>query len=161
MRTASLFRSSTFRLALLYAVLFSASVLFLFAFIYWSTAAYLARQTDATIEAEIKGLAERYATSGVRGLSSVIGDRISRQQPTGSSIYLLTNAGFDPLVGNLSRWPSQAQSQDGWVSFELHDQRAGGDPLIHMARARPFVLGGGYRLLVGRDIRDLEEAQKR
>jgi len=160
-RTASLFRSFTFRLALLYAVLFSVSVLFLFAFIYWSTAAYLARQTDATIEAEIKGLAERYATSGVRGLSSVIGDRISRQQPTGSSIYLLTNAGFDPLVGNLSRWPSQAESQDGWVSFELRDQRAGGDPLIHMARARPFVLGSGYRLLVGRDIRDLEEAQRR
>ncbi len=161
MRTASLFRSSTFRLALFYAALFSVSVLFLFAFIYWSTAAYLARQTDATIEAEIKGLSERYAISGVRGLSSVIGDRISRQQPTGSSIYLLTNADFDPLVGNLSRWPSQAQSQDGWVSFELRDQRRGGDPLIHMARARPFVLGGGYRLLVGRDIRDLEEAQKR
>ncbi len=161
MHTASLFRSSTFRLALLYAVLFSVSVLFLFGFIYWSTAAYLARQTDATIEAEIKGLAERYAIGGVRGLSNVIGDRISRQQPTGSSIYLLTDASFDPLVGNLSRWPSQAQSRDGWVSFELRDQRGGGDPLVHMARARPFVLGGGYRLLVGRDIRELEEAQKR
>ena len=72
--TVELTRSSTFRLALVYVTLFSVSVLILFGFIYWSTAAYLANQTDVTIEAEIAGLAERYESDGLIGLSAQIRD---------------------------------------------------------------------------------------
>ncbi|MDH3280142.1 MAG: two-component sensor histidine kinase, partial [Gammaproteobacteria bacterium] len=59
MSQGRLVRSSTFRLALLYFGLFSTSVLGLLAFIYWSTAGYMSRQTDTTINAEIQGLEER------------------------------------------------------------------------------------------------------
>ena len=58
-------RTSTFRLALLYAMLFAGSVLLLLAFIYWSTVAFMANQVDATIEAEITGLAEQYRSRGL------------------------------------------------------------------------------------------------
>ena len=64
-------RSSTFRLALVYMVLFSVSVLIILAFIYWSTAAYMAQQTDTTIEAEIAGLADRYERDGLGGMSDL------------------------------------------------------------------------------------------
>jgi hypothetical protein len=75
-------RSFTFRLALTYMSLFGLSVLVLMLFIYWSTAAYMTRQSDALIESEITGLAERYDMLGLEGLMSLIKQRLSRQ-PTG------------------------------------------------------------------------------
>ena len=145
--------SSAFRLALVYMTLFSASVLILLGFIYWSTAAYMAQQTDATIEAEIQGLAERYQIQGLSGLTRVIEQRLSRK-PTGSSIYLLTTPGGTPLLGNLDRWPEVDPDNEGWLNFRL--EGAGEDETdIHLARARPFTLSGGFHLLVGRDIHDL------
>ncbi|GIT67494.1 MAG: hypothetical protein Ct9H300mP25_09660 [Acidobacteriota bacterium] len=51
-------------------------------FVYWSTAGYLLRQADETIEAEIAGLAERYQTGGLVGLTTLIDQRLARQQPT-------------------------------------------------------------------------------
>ena len=49
MRFARLLQSSTFRLAVLYMALFGASVAVLLTFIYWSTAGYMALQTDDTV----------------------------------------------------------------------------------------------------------------
>ena len=69
MATRYLLHSSTFRLALIYMVLFGASVLLLLGFIYWSTAAYLTQQTDQTIEAEIAELAERGVAVEIRPLA--------------------------------------------------------------------------------------------
>ena len=45
--------SSTFRLALIYMLLFGGSVLVLLGFIYWSTISYMSSQTDNTIEIDI------------------------------------------------------------------------------------------------------------
>ena len=57
MKAAELLRSSAFRLSFIYMILFAGSVLILLGFIYWSTVGYMSKQTDATIEAEITGLA--------------------------------------------------------------------------------------------------------
>ncbi len=154
-----LLRSFSFRLAFTYMVLFGASVLLLLWFIYWSTAAYMSRQADATIAAEITGLSERYDMDGLSGLIEVINERLSRK-PTGSSIYLLTTAINTPIAGNLNRWPTAQADQDGWLNFRLENPgRKKSD--IHLARARSFTLTGGFHLLVGRDIYELEETQQR
>jgi signal transduction histidine kinase len=159
MATRYLLHSSTFRLALIYMVLFGASVLLLLGFIYWSTAAYLTQQTDQTIEAEIADLAERYRTAGLAGLTTLISERLSRK-PAGSAVYLLVNKSLDPLLGNLNRWPRDAQVQNGWVDFQLEEP--GADNVdIHPARARVFRIEGGYLLLVGSDIHDLERTKQR
>ena len=50
----NLFRTTAFRLTLLYVLLFTASVAVILGFIYWSTVEVIDRQTTATIEAEIK-----------------------------------------------------------------------------------------------------------
>ncbi|HKK02215.1 MAG TPA: HAMP domain-containing sensor histidine kinase, partial [Desulfuromonadales bacterium] len=153
------FRSSTFRLALVYMGLFLVSVLLLLAFIYWFTAGYMVRQTDATIETEISGLAERYTASGLPGLHQLLSERLSRR-PAGSAIYLLTGPGYVPLVGNLNHWPKVAPTKDGWLNFRLSGQHwpKGNE---HWARARSFKLEGGFHLLVGRDIHDLKAAEER
>lgn len=154
MPLAPLLHSSTFRLAVLYMALFGASVAVLLTFIYWSTAGYMALQTDDTIEAEVTGLAERYGISGLDGLIRSIDERISRK-PNGDAVYLLTDDQLTPLIGNLDRWPRVARDGDGWLNFNL-EQATGGGEGTHRARARPFTLRGGYRLLVGRDMHALD-----
>jgi len=154
-----LLRSFSFRLAFTYMMLFGISVLLLLWFIYWSTAAYMSRQADATIDAEITGLAERYDMDGLAGLIEVINERLSRK-PTGSSIYLLTTAINTSIVGNLNRWPMTQADKDGWLNFRLENAGHDNDQ-IHQARARSFTLSGDFRLLVGRDVYELEETRQR
>jgi signal transduction histidine kinase len=156
MRPTELLRSSTFRLALLYMVLFAGSVLLLLGFIYWSTVAFMSEQVDTTIETEIVGLAEQYRQRGLNGLVQTINDRIARN-PGSSSIYLFASPAFRPLAGNLTRWPSAAPSDDGWVNFLVDDPASGLDDLS--ARARVFVLQGNFKLLVGRDVREFQDMQ--
>jgi len=152
-------RSSTFRLALLYMLLFSTSVLMLLGFIYWSTVSYIYAQTDETIDIEILDLTERYRNAGLSGLTQLLTERLSRR-PAGASVYLLTNRNLDPLVGNLDRWPIGADIRNGWLEFML-EHAGGSDTSQHRARARVFRLSGGYILLVGRDIHDLEVTERR
>lgn len=149
----SLLRSSTFRLALLYMGLSGASVLILLGFIYWATAGYMDRQTDITIDTEIQGLAEQYRQRGLAGLTHLLEARVAKD-PLGSSVYLLAQEDLTPIIGNLNRWPEEAVLKEGWLRFRLRGW--GADAAEHQARARSFVLLGGLRLLVGRDVRELE-----
>ena len=155
----SFLRSSTFRITLLYVALFTASVLVLFSFIYWSSVRYMADQSDAAIRSEIHTLSERYENRGLPGLRHLISDRIDRQQPTGTSIYLLTDPLGRVIIGNINRWP-KVPVQDGWLNFNL-ETRDLDKPRLHPARTRQFQLAGGFRLLVGQDIQELNAARLR
>jgi signal transduction histidine kinase len=157
-RSTRLLRSATFRLALLYALVFGGSALLVLGFVYWSTASYMLRQADETIEAEIGGFSERYRVSGLSGLTALIEERLSRR-PAGDSIYLLAAPDGAPVVGNLRRWPDVEPDDEGWIVFRLGEAAPEG-PEIHGARARSFRLRGGYRLLVGRDMHELESIQR-
>ncbi|WP_242469611.1 sensor histidine kinase [Rhabdochromatium marinum] len=150
--------SSTFRLALLYVVLLATSMAILLGFVYWSTAGYMARQTDATINAEIRGLAEQYRRRGLAGLTAIIAERLQRD-PGGAALYLLADGTGQPLVGNLNRWPPDPIGPAGWMDFRLRDFDPGMSPSPSdralAARAKVFRLRGDLRLLVGRDVREL------
>jgi len=152
-------RSSTLRLALLYLTLFIASVVTLFGLFFWSTAGFLARQTDATIQAEIEGLDERYRLAGLAGLTGLIEERV-RRDPGRSSVYLLADRGFRPVAGNLSGWPRDGTDAGDWLEFGIRVPGPEGE-LPHWARARHFTLRGGFHLLVGRDVQDLVEVRER
>lgn len=154
---ARLLKSATFRLALLYMLLFGGSVALLLGFLYWATVGVLSEQVDETIQADIKGLAEQYKQRGARGIAATIDERV-RKDPGGRTVYLLTDPMRRPLVGNLSGWPTATPDDDGWIAFELLDRdTADGRP--HLARARRFVLQGGLNLLVGREVRELERTR--
>jgi len=156
--TNKLLHSTAFRLALLYTALSVVAVVVLLGFIYWATAGYMDRQTDETIEAEIRGLAEQYRRRGLAGLTGILAERVSRD-PTGAAVYLLTHEDLTPIVGNLDRWPDAPISEDGWMRFRLREW--GQDKSEeHEARVRTFALRGGLRLLVGRDVRELEATRR-
>ena len=156
MRPTELLRSSTFRLAALYMVLFAVSVLLLLGFIYWSTVAFMSEQVDTTIDTEIVGLSEQYRERGLNGLVRTINDRIERN-PDSPSIYLFASPTFNPLAGNLSAWPEETPTEDGWLNFGLERSTS---TIELRARARVFVLQGNFKLLVGRDVRELTDTQE-
>ena len=150
MRLPRLFRTSVFRLTLAYMALFALSVGALSAFIYWATLGYLDTQTDAIIEAEFNGLYEQYERASIRGLGAVITERMARDTER-RSFYLLTDAIGRPLVGNanVATWPAAAEGAGRqWVDFVQSDSDT-------PVRALVQRVGPGFRLLVGRDIREL------
>jgi hypothetical protein len=142
--------TTTFRLVLIYLALFTVSALSLLGFVYWSTASVTADQTDETIQAEITGLAEQYRLRGLPGLTQIVAERARNQR---QSLYLLAAPDGRPLSGNLDSWPDAEAAESGWMDFQYR-RPVGGEIALHNARARQFVLAGGFRLLVGRDVQE-------
>ncbi len=140
----------TFRLALIYMILFSLSVLALLVFIYFSTAGITTAQTDDTINAEISGFSEQYQRQGLVGLREIVAERSRNQR---QSLYLLMGPGATPLAGNLNGWPEVETEAGGWLEFS-YDRPAGAATETHLARARHLILGGGFQLLVGRNVEE-------
>ncbi len=141
-----LIRSAGVRFGLIYAGLFAASAVALAAFLWWSTAGLLDRQTDAAIDADTVGLSERYRDSGLPGLEESIEQRLA-DNIEDDAIYLLTAPDMAKLAGNIDRWPTRVTMQQEW--FDLPIARAG---VRGLARVHQFVLPRGYHLLVGRDV---------
>lgn len=146
----NLFRTTTFQLTVLYAVMLTVSTIAVAIFLYWSTIGFLQRQTDATIDVEITGLREQYRVLGLNGLSRVIGNRI-RSGDDPEALYLFADRQLRPLAGNMNEWPELVSRDDGWYSF-AHQR----DGHRVAARARVLALPEGLVLLVGRDISDLD-----
>jgi signal transduction histidine kinase len=141
----TLLRSAGVRFGLIYAVLFGLSALALSAFLWWSTAGLLDRQTDAAINADAQGLVERFL-DGPGVLVETIRDRLAADVDD-DAIYLLADATLRPVTGNLERWPRMITDDTEWAEIPI--DRAG---VRGLARIRQFVLPGGFHLLVGRDV---------
>ncbi len=153
-----LLRTNAFRIAAVYFALFAASVLAVLVFIYFSTADFIERQTEATIDAEITGLAEQYRQRGIVGLVEIIQAR-TKAQHENSTLYLLTDAGFTPLAGNLTAWPNGEPMRPGWITFPV-ERHTRTESTTSTALAAYFRLGD-FRLLVGRDLHDASRFRAR
>jgi signal transduction histidine kinase len=148
MQIRSLLKSATFRLAALYTILFTVSVVGLLGFVHYATAGYLARQTDAAIATEVAELANRYRNGGTGALAREISNK-SAANIGGQSVYLLTDKEMNPIAGNISRWPEPvAPNASGWLEFQLD----AGTNTAYPVRARAFSIGNGLHLLVGRNV---------
>ena len=151
MSPTSLFRSRIFQVALVYLFFFSATVGLIGWVTYDIAQESVSRQIDATIDAEITGLAEQYNQRGLRGLVEVIGQRASSAEGT-RALYLLAGRGNRILAGNLDRWPDETPDSRGWITFEL-PRTAGDGGGKDLGRARVFA-GNGFFLLVGHNERE-------
>ncbi|MBM3599179.1 MAG: HAMP domain-containing histidine kinase [Alphaproteobacteria bacterium] len=146
--SARLWRTATFRFALLYALVFALSAVLLLALTYRIGIEVIDRETEAAINGEIDSLNEHYQRQGLTRLADIIAER-SGPQGDRLNVYLLADAAFNPLVGNLAAWP-KAEMRNDWLEFQVDDAVAGGFE-VRDVRARQFRLRGGYRLLVGRE----------
>ena len=149
--SAKLLKTSTFRLAAVYLVVFLLSVGAILGYVYWNTVALLEQQTENTIEAEVQGFAEQYR---LRGLNGVL-DTVRRRSRAGEdNVYLLTNNIGRRLAGNLAGLPTGAVGDaPGWIEFPYEVDSPRGIR-HHRAKAFHTVLEGNYRLVVGRDVEE-------
>jgi len=67
-----LVRTHAFRLAGLYFLVFALSVIGILFFVYWTSADFVERQTEATLGAEVTGLSEQYTQRGLSGLVQIV-----------------------------------------------------------------------------------------
>ena len=151
-RAGKLFRTTAFRLSLAYLAIFTLFAGFILGYIAFNAGALLREQNATTIDAEIKGLAEQYATGGLRRVVGVIENRT--RQP-GAALYLMTTPAGERIAGNIENVTSEVLAQPG--EYEIpYETVNDGEIRRHRALVRSLVLPGGFRLLVGRDLTDIE-----
>jgi signal transduction histidine kinase len=145
--------SSTFKLALIAIGTFGVIVSIIFSYVYLSTISYVRSRSDRTIQTDYATLRDAYERSGRDGLTDAIRRRMA-YRGSADRVYILVDASSAVLAGNLKAWPSSVTATSGWTEFRAPPPTgATNEPLI---RAMAETFPSGDRLLVGRDISDID-----
>jgi signal transduction histidine kinase len=146
--------SSTFKLALIAIGTFGLIVSVIFSYVYLSTSSYVRSRSDRAIMTEYLSLHDAYQRSGRDGLVALIKERIA-DKSFADNVYSLVDPSLTVLGGNLKAWPSTVTAASGWTEFRAREPfpSATNQPLL---RAMVETFPSGDRLLVGRDISDLD-----
>lgn len=158
MRLPAIFKTSVFQLTILYVVLFGVSVATLGWFIYQSTVGYMRDQTDEVIRAEIEFLAAQSGRLDTTSFIALIEARSARETDERFA-YLLVDGRGRFVAGNLGSesGPLLPDVVSEWIEFR---PASGDNPAPVRARILP-VGNRGARILVGREIRELEQINNR
>jgi signal transduction histidine kinase len=159
-----LFRTTTFKLTLVYLTVFALFAAFLLGYFALNTRRLITEQITDVVDAEINGLSEQYNQGGIVRLVTVVDSRARRP---GSNLYLVSSFAGQPLAGNVTSLPAGLLDEPGWVetTYRRIDEAEQGQQQQarpeqqrppHVALARVFQLPGGFRLLVGRDLEERE-----
>ena len=126
----------------------------LLSYVYLSTSSYVRSRSDGGIMTEYLSLQGAYERSGRDGLIAQIQQRIADGN-SANNVYLLADPSLAALAGNLREWPPAATAASGWTEFRASEAlpNAANRPLL---RAMLQTFPSGDRLLVGRDISDLD-----
>jgi signal transduction histidine kinase len=156
---AKTLRSSTFKRALIFIVVFGAIVFAVFAYVYSSTASYVLGRFDRTVDTDRVMLMAAYENAGREGLVAEIKKFVADKRRD-DSIILLTDSSFAPIAGNLRSWPPSLVGDAGLQSFEPSEPNpeTANRPLL---RATFQTLSDGSHLLVGKDVSDLDQVAGR
>ena len=147
MRRTSLFRSTPFRLALTFGVLFITAFLVAGAITYHMLNSGLARQLDDTVNETFAAVASTYAQNDVEDLIAAVNTYSSLRSPD-QGVFSLSGGNGQLLAGNLA--PPTLSAGLWTVGAE-----ALGLPDGHAYRVRVGTVGGN-RLVVGRSFSEKE-----
>lgn len=149
MLLAKTFRSTTFKLALVWIGVFGAVVIALFAYVYWSTAQFVLDRVDRGLDAEWAILHDAYDHDGRDGLIRATEQRVA-QAPLNGAVYLVTDGALSRLAGNLKEWPESLPGEQGRGEFRSALERS-------LYRSRWETFPGGLHLLVGANIDEMSQ----
>ena len=150
-RLPRLFRTSSFRLTLLYAGLTGASFLLLFGVVYWATSSFMYKQMDATVAGELAEIQADAREGGPDTLRGVVQDMIGHAP---GYFYLLQDASGTVLAGNLPATEPLPGVRD-WPGPTKHRKH----PYSGIRGYGVALDNGGY-LLVGVGIHQLNEMRE-
>jgi signal transduction histidine kinase len=153
-RLPALFRTTTFRLTLLFMALFAAAAAAFVACIYVITAGQVSRVADAAIRREITSLEVIYSRGGRPALQqAMVADAASR-----NFLFLLVDAQGHRVWGNIAEPQIAAFDERNTVWMRLTVAAAGpaGTVRKRLARGERQKLTGGEVLFVGADVSQVE-----
>jgi signal transduction histidine kinase len=145
----SIFKTAAFRLALLYVLLFAASVAVLGVMAHSIISVALERRLDSRLAGEMSSLLADYRSSGLSALAAEAAarERIHRESPLS---YLLVNNRGDRLAGHLPAMPAE----QGWSTIEIRESN--GD--LGYLRVLSAAIADG-RVAVAADREDIDEVR--
>lgn len=156
MRAITAFRkSSSFTLSILFTSLLMMGVVFITYFLIISNDDLLVRESEAAINADIRGFNSLYRAAGLKAVEKALNDRIAEN---GNDFFYHLKTEQDKFItGNMLFWPNEdAQSvKNGVLSIKIGDSASKEYDVI----AKIMVFTNGHQLLIGRNIDDIEIAQ--
>lgn len=147
-----LVRTTAFRLTLAYALLFAVISAGVLGYVAWNGRQLVEQGMRETVDAEVNGLIDQFRTGGIRRLVATVEQRTRRP---GSSLYLVTTFVGEALAGNVARLPTSVLTSAGENPDTPYERLDDPDDVTHHAYVRVFLLPGGFRLVVGRDLGEL------
>ncbi len=153
MRLPSLFRTTPFRLTLMFLAVFAlAAAAFLF-YIYAVTAGEVTRRADAQISAEMRSLETVYSQGGTNALNQALIERMADSRPF---LYLLMDSKGQRVTGSVAVSPINSNQDTAWTQFRVTETDPSGAEVRQPARGEQVRLPTGERLFVGADIGQAE-----
>jgi signal transduction histidine kinase len=153
-RLPRLFRTTPFRLTLLFLGLFAAAASLFLAYIYIATAGEVAVRTDERVSREMASLEAVHRDGGVSALNQAVIERASVDHPM---LYLLATPEGATVSGSIAVSPIRNfDGQPTWASFTLTDKDPDGTLVRQPARGLEERLPDGWRLFVGADVGESE-----
>ena len=143
MRLPAPFRTTPFRLTLMFLAVFLLAGAALLFYIYAVTAGEVTRRADQEIGAEMRSLQTVYRQGGAMALNQTLIERIADGRPF---LYRLTGG-----TSSIATSPFDADEQ-GWKQFVVRETDPNGAVVRQPARAEQVILPTGERLMVGADI---------
>lgn len=153
----ALFRSSAFRITLLYMVLFGASVTALLIFLYTTIISGMEENTKHAITIQMADLRRKFNVTGPAETAASINIMMEKDQDK-TLVLLLIDNNWKILAGNMERWPGGTTNRDMWIKFTLDKSHSTGPS--SKAIAMNAALPGGYIMLVGRKTDDIESVRQ-
>lgn len=150
MRLPRLFRTTTFRLTLLFLALFAAAASAFLTYIYVATAGEVTRRAENQIRSEMVSLQAVWRRGGVTALNQAI---IERGSPDSAFVYLLLDAAGQKISGTIAESPIPLpRSGEVWTSFRVTHTDPDGDDIRRPARGLMVHLESGGAIFVGLDV---------
>lgn len=149
------FKTIAFKVLALYTVAFSILATVFILYVGFSSGQIVRGGMMQLIEDEVELLVEEFERGGIRDMVEAVDRRSFRPN---ASLYLITDPAGRPLAGNISSVPPGVLKQPGMFNIQYARFEEGGEGATnHQALARVFVLPGGIRAIVGRDVSEREQ----
>jgi signal transduction histidine kinase len=148
--------SFSFRLALIQSAFFTLAVSLLLGAFYWVSLSRPTVEVEATITTEMHQLEALYRARGLPALARALDQRAAAKARR-QAYHVLMDPGGHVITANLPTWPN-ARS-DIWLRLDADVYRDGQED-DHEALSRDIALPGGARLIIGRDVQDLDRVER-
>jgi signal transduction histidine kinase len=150
MKLPRIFRTTPFRLTLLFLALFASAASAFLAYVYFATAGEAQRRTDQEIRREMRSLIDVYDRAGVDAVNQSLVERAASERPF---LYLLLSKDMKAVSGTIQESPVEDfKGKPAWATFSVTDEDVQGRPVKHPARGLQQALRGGEILFVGADV---------